>query len=53
LPRAFTFDIETLTLLIFVNVLVRNLSVHFGSATLRLEQQQRYLDDIAAEEERC
>lgn len=53
LPRAFTFDIETLTLPDFRERVGPQLERLFRLGNMRLEQQQRYLDDIAAEEERC
>lgn len=53
LPRAFTLDIETLTLPDFRERVGSQLERQFRLGNMRLEQQQRYLDDIAAEEERC
>jgi hypothetical protein len=53
LPRAYTFDIETLTLPDFRERVGPQLERIFRLGNMRLEQQQRYLDDIAAEEERC
>ena len=53
LPRAFTIDIETLTLADFRERVGSQLERQFRLGNMRLEQQQRYLDDIAAEEERC
>jgi hypothetical protein len=53
LPRAFTFDIETLTLPDFRERVGPQLERMLRLGNMRLEQQQRYLDDIAAEEERC
>jgi len=53
LPRAFTFDIETLTLPNFRERVGPQLERSLRLGNMRLEQQQRYLDDIAAEEERC
>jgi len=53
LPRAFTFDIETLTLPDFRERVGPQLERQLRLGNMRLEQQQRYLDDIAAEEERC
>jgi len=53
LPRAFTFDIETLTLPDFRERVGPQLERLLRLGNMRLEQQQRYLDDIAAEEERC
>lgn len=53
LPRAYTFDIETLTLPDFRERVGPQLEKLLRLGNMRLEQQQRYLDDIAAEEERC
>lgn len=53
LPRAYTFDIETLTLPDFRERVGPQLERLFRLGNMRMEQQQRYLDDIAAEEERC
>ena len=53
LPRAFTIDIETLTLPDFRERVGSQLERLFRLGNMRVEQQQRYLDDIAAEEERC
>lgn len=53
LPRAFTMDIETLTLPDFRERIGPQLERLLKLGNMRLEQQQRYLDDIAAEEERC
>jgi hypothetical protein len=53
LPRAFTLDIETLTLPDFRERVGPQLERMLRLGKMRLEQQQRYLDDIAAEEERC
>jgi len=53
LPKAFTFDIETLTLPDFRERVGPQLERQLRLGNMRLEQQQRYLDDIAAEEERC
>ena len=53
LPRAFTLDIETLTLPDFRERVGLQLEKMQRLGKMRLEQQQRYLDDIAAEEERC
>ncbi|HKP47762.1 MAG TPA: ribonuclease H-like domain-containing protein, partial [Pyrinomonadaceae bacterium] len=53
LPRAFTLDIETLTLPDFRERIGPQLERLLRLGNMRLEQQQRYLDDIAAEEERC
>jgi hypothetical protein len=52
-PRAFTFDIETITLPDFRERVGPQLERMLRLGKMRLEQQQRYLDDIAAEEERC
>src|SRR4026208_1261839 len=53
LPRAFTFDIETLTLPDVREPLGPQLERQMRLGNMRVEQQQRYLEDIAAEEERC
>jgi Predicted 3'-5' exonuclease related to the exonuclease domain of PolB len=53
LPRAFTLDIETLALPDFRERVGPQLERTLRLGNMRLEQQQRYLDDIAAEEERC
>jgi len=53
LPRAFTFDIETLTLPDFRERVGSQLERMIRLGSMRFEQQQRYLEDIAAEEERC
>jgi len=53
LPRAFTFDIETLTLPDFRERVGPQLERQMRLGNMRVEQQQRYLEDIAAEEERC
>jgi DNA polymerase III alpha subunit len=53
LPRAYTIDIETLTLPTFANESARKLERSLRLGNMRVEQQQRYLEDIAAEEERC
>jgi len=53
LPRAFTMDIETLALPDFRERVGPQLERSLRLGNMRLEQQQRYLDDIAAEEERC
>ena len=53
LPRAFTMDIETLTLPDFRERVGPQLERLLKLGNMRLEQQQRYLDDIAMEEERC
>jgi hypothetical protein len=52
-PRAFTFDIETLTLPDFRERVGPQLERQMRLGNMRVEQQQRYLEDIAAEEERC
>lgn len=53
LPRAFTLDIETLTLPDFRERVGQQLERQMRLGNMRVEQQQRYLEDIAAEEERC
>ena len=53
LPRAYTFDIETLTLPEFRERIGPQLERSMRLGHMRVEQQQRYLEDIAAEEERC
>ena len=53
LPRAFTFDIETLTLADFRERVGPQLERQMRLGNMRVEQQQRYLEDSAAEEERC
>ena len=53
LPRAYTLDIETLTLPEFRERVGPQLERSLRLGNMRLEQQQRYLEDIAAEEERC
>ena len=53
LPKAYTFDIETLTLPNFRERVGPQLERALRLGHMRLEQQQRYLEDIAAEEERC
>jgi len=52
LPRAFTIDIETLALPGFRDRVGPKLDKDLKLGYMRLEQQQRYLEDIAAEEER-
>src|SRR2546430_8746803 len=52
LPRAFTLDIETLALPGFRERVGPKLEKDLKLGYLRIEQQQRYLEDIAAEEER-
>src|SRR5258706_8980456 len=53
LPRAFTMDIETLTLPDYRERVGPQLEKLLRLGNMRLEQQQRYLEDIAIEEERC
>src|SRR6185436_1097035 len=53
LPRAYTMDIETLTLPDFRERIGPQLERLTKLGNMRFEQQQRYLEDIAAEEERC
>lgn len=53
LPRAYTLDIETLALPDFRERVGLQLERIMRLGNMRLEQQQRYLEDIAAEEERC
>lgn len=53
LPRAYTMDIETLTLPDFRERVGPQLEKSLRLGNMRLEQQQRYLEDIAVEEERC
>lgn len=52
LPRAFTLDIETLALPAFRDRVGPRLERDLKLGYMRWEQQQRYLEDIAAEEER-
>jgi predicted 3'-5' exonuclease similar to PolB exonuclease domain len=52
LPRAFTMDIETLALAGFRARVGPKLEKDLRLGYMRVEQQQRYLEDIAAEEER-
>jgi hypothetical protein len=52
-PRAYTMDIETLTLPEFRERVGPQLERALRLGNMRHEQQQRYLEDIAAEEERC
>jgi len=52
MPRAFTMDIETLALPGFRERVGPRLEKDLRLGFMRLEQQQRYLEDIAAEEER-
>ena len=53
LPRAYTLDIETISLPEFRDRVGPQLERLSRLGNMRLEQQQRYLEDIAAEEERC
>ena len=53
LPRAYTLDIETITLPDFRERVGAQLERLARLGNMRVEQQQRYLEDIAAEEERC
>ncbi|HEY2971210.1 MAG TPA: ribonuclease H-like domain-containing protein [Pyrinomonadaceae bacterium] len=53
LPRAYTMDIETLTLSDFRERIGPQLEKSLKLGNMRLEQQQRYLEDIVVEEERC
>ncbi|MGI9166600.1 MAG: ribonuclease H-like domain-containing protein [Pyrinomonadaceae bacterium] len=53
LPLAYTLDIETLALPDFRERVGLQLERIMRLGNMRLEQQQRYLEDIAAEEERC
>lgn len=53
LPRAYTIDIETLTLPDFRERVGPQLERLMRLGNMRLEQQQRYLEDIVVEEERC
>jgi hypothetical protein len=53
LPLAYTMDIEKLTLPDFRERVGPQLEKLLKLGNMRLEQQQRYLEDIAAEEERC
>ena len=50
---AYTIDIETLALPDFRERVGAQLERALRLGNMRLEQQQRYLEDIAAEEERC
>ncbi len=52
LPRAFTLDTETLALPGFRDRVGPKLEKDLKLGFMRFEQQQRYLEDIAAEEER-
>ena len=53
LPRAYTMDIETLTLSDIRERVGPQLEKSLKLGNMRLEQQQRYLEDIVVEEERC
>jgi hypothetical protein len=53
LPLAYTMDIETLTLPDFRERVGPQLERLWKLGNMRLEQQQRYLEDIVVEEERC
>ena len=53
LPRAYVLDIETITLPDFRERVGPQLERLMRLGNMRFEQQQRYLEDIAAEEERC
>src|SRR6266480_709725 len=53
LPRAYTMDIETLTLPDFRERVGPQLEKSLKLGNMRVEQQQRYLEDIVVEEERC
>jgi hypothetical protein len=53
LPCAYTFDIETITLPEFRERVGPQLERLMRLGNMRVEQQERYLEDIAAEEERC
>jgi hypothetical protein len=53
LPRAYTMDIETLTLPDYRERVGPQLEKSLKLGNMRLEQQQRYLEDIVIEEERC
>ncbi|HLA13005.1 MAG TPA: ribonuclease H-like domain-containing protein [Pyrinomonadaceae bacterium] len=52
-PHAYTIDIETLALPDFRERVGSQLERTMRLGNMRYEQQQRYLEDIAAEEERC
>src|SRR6266508_3034096 len=52
LPRAFTLDIETIALPDFRERVGPKLERELRLGYMRMEQQERYLEDIAAEEER-
>lgn len=53
LPKAYTIDIETLALPGFRERVGPQLARLMRLGNMRLEQQQRYTEDQAAEEERC
>src|SRR6202008_982256 len=53
LPRAYTIDIETLSLPDFRERVGAQLERSMRLGNMRVEQLQRYLEDIVAEEERC
>ena len=53
LPRAYTMDIETIPLPDYRERIGPQLERTIRLGNMRQEQQQRYLEDIAAEEERC
>jgi DNA polymerase elongation subunit (family B) len=53
LPRAYTMDIETLSLPDFRERIGPQLERLWKLGNMRLEQQERYLEDIAMEEDRC
>jgi hypothetical protein len=53
LPRAYTMDIETLTLPDYRERVGPQLEKLLKLGNMRMEQQQRYLEDIVIEEERC
>lgn len=53
LPRAFTIDIETLSIPDFRERVGAQLERSMRLGNMRVEQLQRYLEDIVAEEERC
>ena len=53
LPRAYTIDIETIPQPDYRERVGPSLERSMRLGNMRVEQQQRYLDDIAVEEERC
>ncbi|HXD34115.1 MAG TPA: ribonuclease H-like domain-containing protein [Pyrinomonadaceae bacterium] len=53
LPRAYTLDIETIPQPDYRERIGPSLERSIRLGNMRQEQQQRYLEDIAAEEERC